>query len=44
VATTSVERLLDYCLNSPEDGLYSASSVKAVNDLITANREENPAD
>jgi 4-O-beta-D-mannosyl-D-glucose phosphorylase len=37
VATSSVERLLDYCLNTPEDGLRSAASVEAVDRLISAN-------
>ena len=37
VATSSVERLLDYCLNTPEDGLRSAASVAAVEGLIDAN-------
>jgi len=38
VATSSVERLVDYCINTPEDGLRSASSVDAINTLITANK------
>lgn len=39
VATTTVERLIDYCLNTPEDGLRSAESVKAINSLIDKNNE-----
>lgn len=37
VATSSVERLVDYCLHTPEDGLRSAASVDAINRLIDAN-------
>ena len=37
VATTSVDQLVDYCLNTPEDGLRSATSVAAINDLIEKN-------
>lgn len=37
VATSSVEQLLDYCLNTPEDGLRSAASVQIVNRLIGQN-------
>jgi 4-O-beta-D-mannosyl-D-glucose phosphorylase len=38
VATTSVARLVDYCLNTPEDGLRSAASVATINALVDANR------
>lgn len=38
VATTSVDRLLDYCLHTPPDGLRSACSVAAVRELIGRNR------
>lgn len=37
VATTTVEKLIDYCKNTPEDGLRSAASVAVRNDLIRAN-------
>lgn len=37
VATTSVEKLIDYCLNTPEDGLRSAASVNTINELIDKN-------
>jgi 4-O-beta-D-mannosyl-D-glucose phosphorylase len=37
VATSSIDQLLDYCLNTPEDGLRSAESVKAINNLIDKN-------
>ena len=37
VATSSVDRLLDYVLNTPEDGLRSAASVKQRYELISKN-------
>ncbi|PST82729.1 glycosidase [Pedobacter yulinensis] len=37
VAETSVQQLVDYVLNTPEDGLTSAASVQAINELIGAN-------
>jgi len=37
VATSSVDRLLDYVLNTPEDGLRSAASVKQRYELIERN-------
>ncbi len=37
VASTSVERLLDYVLHTPEDGLRSAASVKQRHELISKN-------
>lgn len=39
VATSSIEHLLDYVKNTPEDGLRSAASVQARNDLIRRNLE-----
>lgn len=38
VATSTVERLLDYVINTPEDGLRSAASVEARLKLIRHNR------
>lgn len=37
VATTSVDRLVDYCLNTPEDKLRSAASVQTIIDLVDKN-------
>ncbi len=37
VATSSVERLVDYVLNTPEDELTSAASVARINSLIDKN-------
>lgn len=39
VATTTVEKLLDYAMNTPPDGLRSAASVAARNELIDRNLE-----
>ncbi len=39
VAVSSIDRLVDYCLNTPADGFRSAASVKTVNAIITRNRE-----
>ncbi|MFI5155891.1 MAG: glycosidase [Chitinophagales bacterium] len=39
VATTTVEKLLDYVINTPPDGLRSASSVNTLNALINKNFE-----
>lgn len=37
VATSTVDKLIDYCKNTPEDGLRSATSVIERNKLIDAN-------
>lgn len=37
VATSSVDQLIDYCKNTPEDGLRSSRSVLTRNDLIDRN-------
>lgn len=37
VATTTINQLVDYCKNTPEDGLRSAASVQAINQLIAKN-------
>jgi len=39
VATTTVEQLLDYVVNTPEDGLHSAASVETLQQLIDKNKE-----
>lgn len=38
VATTTVDKLIDYALNTPADGLRSASSVQAVYNIIDKNK------
>ena len=37
VATTTVDQLVDYCLNTPADGLTTAESVRTINRLIDKN-------
>ena len=36
VATSTVERLVDYCLHTPEDGLRTGLSVETINRLLDA--------
>ena len=40
VATSSVERLVDYCMNTPEDGLTTSASVETIKKLIAKNRNQ----
>ncbi|MBP3203111.1 MAG: glycosidase [Bacteroidales bacterium] len=37
VATSTVDRLIDYCMNTPADGLRTGLSVQAINALIDRN-------
>lgn len=37
VAVSTIEKLIDYCLNTPQDGLRSAVSVLHINELIDKN-------
>ncbi|MRT93704.1 glycosidase [Ancylomarina sp. 16SWW S1-10-2] len=39
VATTSIQQLVDYCINSPEDQLHSHLSVQTINKLVDENKE-----
>lgn len=39
VATSTIDQLVDYCLNTPADGLTTAESVKTINRLIDSNIE-----
>ena len=38
VATSTVDRLVDYCLHTPQDGLTTSASVKTIKKLIAKNR------
>ena len=38
VATSTIERLIDYCQHTPEDKLRSTTSVKSIYDIIEANK------
>jgi 4-O-beta-D-mannosyl-D-glucose phosphorylase len=37
VATSTVDRLVDYCMKSPEDGLSSSASVEKIIELADRN-------
>ena len=39
VATSSIEQLVDYCVNSPQDKLRTAASVQTINELIDINEK-----
>jgi len=39
VATSTIDQLLDYCINSPKDEFYSYLSVKTINKLIEENKK-----
>ena len=38
VAVSDVDRLIDYCMNTPEDGLTTTASVETIKQLIAKNR------
>ena len=38
VATSTVDRLVDYCLNTPADGLTTAASVATIKKLVAKNK------
>jgi 4-O-beta-D-mannosyl-D-glucose phosphorylase len=40
VATTTIDKLLDYVMNTPADGYTSAETVNTINKLIEKNQEE----
>lgn len=39
VATSTIDRLVDYCLHTPQDGLRSAATVEKIIELIKKNKE-----
>ena len=39
VAVSTVEKLVDYCMNTPEDGYTTAASVETIKRLIAKNRK-----
>jgi len=39
VATTTIEQLIDYCINSPQDKLRTVASVQTINELIDKNEK-----
>ena len=40
VATTTVDRLIDYCLHTPEDGLTTTASVETIKALVAKNKAQ----
>ena len=41
VAVSTVDRLIDYCMNTPEDGLTTSASVETIKRLIEKNRRNS---
>lgn len=41
VATSTIDRLVDYCFNTPEDGYSTSASVETLKKLIIKNRTNN---
>ena len=41
VATSTIDKLVDYCINTPADGLRSAASVETLKKQIDRNRKSN---
>jgi 4-O-beta-D-mannosyl-D-glucose phosphorylase len=39
VATSTIDRLIDYCMNTPADALRSAASVETLNSIIRKNKQ-----
>ena len=39
VATSTIEKLVDYCMNTPEDGYTTAASVETIKKMIRKNKE-----
>ena len=39
VATSTIDKLIDYCKNTPEDGLFTASSVEKIKALVRKNKK-----
>ena len=38
VATSTIDKLVDYCMNTPEDGLTTAASVETIKKMIAKNK------
>lgn len=38
VATSTIDKLIDYCMNTPEDGYFTAESVETIKKLVAKNR------
>ena len=44
VAVSSLDRLIDYCLHTPEDGLTTSASVETIKQLIAKNKKTTKYD
>jgi len=38
VATSTIDKLVDYCMNTPEDGYYTSKSVDTILKLVDKNK------
>ena len=38
VAESTVGKLVDYCMHTPEDGFYTAKSVETIKSLVAKNK------
>jgi len=38
VATSTIDQLVDYCMNTPEDGFTSSASVETIKKLVAKNK------
>ena len=41
VATSTVDRRVDYCMNTPQDGLTTSASVETIKKLIAKNKQQS---
>ena len=41
VATSTIDKLVDYCMNTPSDGFATGKSVETIKKLIAKNKEMN---
>ena len=39
VATSTIDRLIDYCMNTPSDGFFTTKSVETIKALVAKNRK-----
>ena len=40
VAVSTIDRLTDYCMNTPADGLTTSASVETIKKLIEKNKQQ----
>ena len=39
VATSTIDKLVDYCLHTPQDGFFSSASVETLKRMIEKNKK-----